>query len=187
MKPMPDTPPSSGAVIAALAVVALVVVLIIRWIRRAVPRPDPWGEEIERAVQEEDAVPLCPHCLAPQESDTWFCPACGSSIGPYNNVNPYLYAFSLGDLFRNGTTGWAAARPLVILGFLLLSFWACLAYALPSLQAIISDPVLVIYWGPGLLVLAYWGLFWRLFFHHQRDEPPERGQPAPPASAPPPA
>ncbi len=187
MKPMPDTPPSSGAVIAALAVVALVVVLIIRWIRRAAPRPDPWGEEIERAVQEEDAVPLCPHCLAPQESDTWFCPACGSSIGPYNNVNPYLYAFSLGDLFRNGTTGWAAARPLVILGFLLLSFWACLAYALPSLQAIISDPVLVIYWGPGLLVLAYWGLFWRLFFHHQRDEPPERGQPAPPASAPPPA
>jgi len=155
---MPDDAPRPEVMIAVIAVLVFAVVRLVRWIQQAAPRPDPWDKEIEEAVQAEDAVPLCPHCLAPQAPETWFCAECGSSVGLYNNVNPYLYAFSVGDLFRNGTTGWVCPRPLVIIGFLLLSFWAYIVFGLINFTDI---PTLIV-------MLVYWGVFWRLFMRNLR-------------------
>jgi hypothetical protein len=92
---------SSEATLALTVVVVLGGVGFARWFWRPASSPDPWGREVEDALEREEALPLCPHCLAPQERETWFCAECGSSIGKYNNVDPYLYVFSLGDFFRN--------------------------------------------------------------------------------------
>ena len=107
--------------IALAAVLVFAVAWAVRWIRGAIPAPDPWSEEVEQAVQAKDAVPLCPHCLAPQSPETWFCAECGCSIGPYNNLNPYLYLFSVGDLFRTGVSRRVRRTPFVVVGFLVLS------------------------------------------------------------------
>lgn len=155
---MPDETPRPEVMFAVVAVLTFTVIRLVRWIRQAAPQPDPWDKEVEDAVQAEDAVPLCPHCLAPQEPETWFCAECGCSVGRYNNVNPYLFAFSLGDLFRNGTAGRICPRPLVITGFLLLSLWAYLVFWRIYFTAI-----------PTLLVaLTYWGVFWFLFLRNPR-------------------
>jgi len=159
---MPDEAPRPEVIIAVVAVLVFAVVRLVQGIQRAVPRPDPWDKEIEEAIQADDAVPLCPHCLAPQESETWFCAECGCSVGRYNNVNPYLYAFSLGDLFRNGTTGRVRPRPLVIIGFIMLSFWVCVGV---SVQ-VTAIPIF-------LAVLAYWVVFWFRFFRNL--PPPQAG------------
>ena len=141
--------------IAVAAVLGCVVLLVVRWIREVVPPPNPWDEEVERAVQAEDAVPLCPHCLAPQEPETWFCAGCGCSVGPYNNLNPYLYLFSVGDLFRTGVSGPVRRSPFVVVGFLVLSL------------------------AEYMIVAPY---YWFLFFRNlrrQRAGSDEAGPPAP--------
>ena len=126
---MPDDLPSPEAVFAIVVLVALGAFQLIRWLRKAASSPDPWSQEVEEALQKEDALPLCPHCLAPQEQETWFCGECGNSIGPYNNLNPYLYIFSLGDLFRRGVTEHVRRSPLVVVGFLLLSLSEYIIFA----------------------------------------------------------
>ncbi len=44
------------------------------WFQETKLAPEPWGTELEHAVHGPEAVPVCPHCLAPQEHDGWFCP-----------------------------------------------------------------------------------------------------------------
>ncbi len=46
---------------------------LVIWIKQAVPRPDPWGPEVEHALEELDPAPVCPHCLIPQEHNGWLC------------------------------------------------------------------------------------------------------------------
>src|SRR5258708_33321196 len=65
---------------------------------------DPWANEIEEEVNREEAVPLCHRCLAPQTHNGWFCPECGTTVGPYCNYLPYIYIFSQGELLRIGVT-----------------------------------------------------------------------------------
>jgi len=153
---MPDEAPRPEVMFAVVVVLAFAVVRLVRWIQQAAPQPDPWDKEIEEAVQAEDAVSLCPHCLAPQESETWFCAECGCSIGPYNNLNPYLYLFSVGDLFRAGVSGRVRRSPLVVAGFVVFSL---LEYTL---------------FAP---------FYWFLFFRNLRRQRAESGETNPPVPA----
>jgi hypothetical protein len=113
--------------IAMLAVLALAVAAVyglVRWIMQAKPKPDPWGPEVEAAIQGPDARPVCHHCFTPQEDPNWFCPECGAAIGPYNNLMPYVNIFSEGEVLRTGVTGhWRTSR-LMVLGYLLFSVGA---------------------------------------------------------------
>jgi hypothetical protein len=94
---------------------------LIVWVREAPQKPDPWDAEIERQLEEPEAVEICHHCFSPQPPTAWFCEQCGSAVGPYNNLMPYLNAFSEGEVLRNGATDRLRTKPLVIAGYLLIS------------------------------------------------------------------
>jgi len=105
--------------------------LIIRWIKRTKVHPDnPWGSEIEAAVQKPDAILLCHRCFTPQENHLWFCPKCGASTGPYNNYMPYVYIFPQGEVLRMGATMRLRQSALIIVGYMLLSL-SCYAIFAP--------------------------------------------------------
>ena len=69
---------------------------------RSPDTPDPWTAELDAAVHAPDAIPVCLHCTTPCDLPVWFCPVCGAAVGPYNNVMPYLYIFSIGEALRSG-------------------------------------------------------------------------------------
>lgn len=62
----------------------------------------PWPDEIQQAVHDRGAIRVCHRCLTPQEHLGWFCQKCGAATGPYNNVMPFVYIFSTGEVFRTG-------------------------------------------------------------------------------------
>jgi hypothetical protein len=94
--------------------------LVIQWIRNAACRPEPWGAKWEKTIEEGEAPPVCAHCSAPYAETDWFCPTCGCSVGDYNNCNPYLYLFSLGEGLRRGTSEAIPVNWLTVGGYLLL-------------------------------------------------------------------
>jgi hypothetical protein len=54
--------------ILALAIVGLIMGAVygfFRWVFACPRTPDPWGADVEQAVEREEAVPVCPHCLTP--------------------------------------------------------------------------------------------------------------------------
>ena len=93
----------------------------IVWIRDAPVTPDPWDAEVEQKLSEPDAQEVCPHCSTPQPPNAWFCAHCGSAVGPYNNLMPYVQVFSEGEVFRNGTSGRFRNRPLILIGYFLIT------------------------------------------------------------------
>jgi hypothetical protein len=93
----------------------------IVWVREAPATPDPWDAETEQKLSEPEAVEICPHCLTEQSPTAWFCRGCGRAVGPYNNLMPYVQIFSEGEVFRNGTSGQFRKRPLILIGFFLLT------------------------------------------------------------------
>ena len=84
-----------------------------KWLSAAPRTTDPWGPEVEEAVQRDEAVALCPHCLTLQAHNGWFCPGCGSVSGQYGNYLPSVYIFSIGEAVRAGVEH----RSRVRLGF----------------------------------------------------------------------
>jgi len=94
----------------------------ILWIREAPLKADPWDAEVERKLEEPEAVEVCHHCLTRQPSNAWFCEHCGSAVGPYNNLMPYLNVFSEGEVLRNSTTGRLRNRPFILIGNFLVIF-----------------------------------------------------------------
>lgn len=79
--------------------------LFFRWFNQpAKLSPDPWGPEIEQLLHDPQTQPLCQHCFTPQSGQGWFCPVCGSSVGPYNNYMPFVYVFAQGEVMRAGVT-----------------------------------------------------------------------------------
>ena len=118
--------------IAGLAVAGLIIAGLWRlavWVRNAPVRPDPWSAEIESSLQQPEATPICHRCLTPHSNEAWFCEHCGSAVGSYNNLMPYVYVFSQGEVFRNGTTDKLRRSPLIIAGYLLISLHAYLVFA----------------------------------------------------------
>ncbi len=100
---------------------AFVFYRLYLWVREAQPRPDPWEPEIEASLQQGDTVPVCLKCSAPQPPGQWFCEHCGTAVGPYNNLMPYVNAFSQGEVLRNGVTARVRPSPLILAGYLCLS------------------------------------------------------------------
>ncbi|HMC26872.1 MAG TPA: hypothetical protein VKM56_03650 [Verrucomicrobiae bacterium] len=100
----------------------LVAIRVWTWFRAGTARPDPWDSDVAYAIEEESAEPLCYHCLAPQKQIRWFCPECGTAVGPYNNYDPYLGVFSEGQLLRTGVLDQLPRRALIIIGYVILPF-----------------------------------------------------------------
>jgi hypothetical protein len=101
---------------------------VVYWIQGVSVTPDPWGPELDLAIQNDELPPSCVHCSATYSETDHFCPGCGAAVGDYNNCNPYLYVFSLGEVLRLGTSGRFRVNWLTVGGFLLLSTeYACFA------------------------------------------------------------
>jgi hypothetical protein len=104
-----------------LGIFGLAIYRVVLWLMEAKPTADPWGEEINKALNEDGVVPLCHHCFTPQEHNGWFCPECGATVGPYCNYMPFVYIFAEGEVLRAGVTERFRPRPLIVIGYLLFS------------------------------------------------------------------
>ncbi len=144
-------------VLVLLGVFAAALYIFIRWIVDAPRTPDPWGDETEQALNNEESLPVCDHCLTPQSHNGWFCPHCGATVGPYINYMPFIYVFSQGEVLRAGVTERLRRSPLIIMGFLVFSFGM---FAMASIFV--------------LLVPVYWYL---LFKNLWREDPPSQAAP----------
>jgi hypothetical protein len=94
---------------------------LIVWVREAPQKPDPWDAGIDRQLEASEAVEICHRCFAGQPPNAWFCEHCGSAVGPYNNLMPYLNVFSEGEVLRNGSADRLRTNPFVIAGYVLFS------------------------------------------------------------------
>jgi hypothetical protein len=124
---------SNEHVVTALVVLGILGVSLYRlvlWIMQAPRTDDPWGKETDEAVNQEEAVPVCHHCLTPQKHNGWFCPECGATVGPYCNYMPYIYIFSQGEVLRAGVTERIRRSRLITIGFVLFSL-GMFAFAAP--------------------------------------------------------
>jgi hypothetical protein len=85
---------------------------------------DPWSEEDEKEINSPDARALCHRCFLrlEYEESRWFCANCGTAIGPYNNILPYVRIFSIGEIFRSGVGKDAPFTVLTVIGYLLFAF-----------------------------------------------------------------
>ena len=118
------------AIVAGLAsLVWLLAWCCVVWVRKSPLKPDPWDEATETAVQSDEAVPVCHHCLTPVGAGQWFCVHCGNSVGPYNNWMPYVHIFSEGEVFRNGVLDKVRRTPLTVAGYILASLTNYLIFA----------------------------------------------------------
>ena len=102
---------------------------LIAWVREAPPKSDPWDAEVEHQLEEPEAAEVCHHCLTQQPPNAWFCEHCGSAVGPYNNMMPYLNVFSEGEVLRNGAADRLRKNPLIIAGYLLFSLSVYVVFA----------------------------------------------------------
>lgn len=116
------SPELTVGIIAAVGITCFLVVRgIIFWIRQAPQTPNPWDANVEESLHQPEAVPVCHKCFSPQGPFDWFCPSCGAAAGPYNNLMPYVYVFSEGEVLRNGTTEHIPVNTLTVVGYLLYS------------------------------------------------------------------
>jgi len=117
----PATPEETVGALAILGLIGLAICAFCRWLLACPRTPDPWGADVEQAVEGEGAVPVCPHCLTPQEHNGWFCPECGCTTGQYSNYLPYVYIFSIGDAVRAGVQQRGRWTPLLVVGYVLIA------------------------------------------------------------------
>jgi len=118
---------------------------LLGWVRAAPLHPDPWDAATERAVEQAAAPEVCHHCAMPLPAGNWFCEHCGRAVGPYNNLMPYVNAFSEGEVYRCGVSERVRRSPMLIVGYLLI-----------SLSYLIFAPV-------------YWFLLFKNIFRHPRE------------------
>jgi len=123
--------------------------------------PDPWGPEVTEALESAEATPICPHCQTPHSSNRWFCSECGRAIGDYTNLLAPFYAYSIGDVLRDGITNgssvsWPRRVATIVIGAFAYLIFAplFLRHALCGLWTIIGDFVLVIVWPIGFVLFV---------------------------------
>lgn len=106
---LPNSPEETIGALAILGLLGAAIYIFCRWLLACPRTPDPWGAEVEQAVEEEHAVPVCPHSLTPQEHNGWFCPECGSASAAIWQLS----TCSLHVFDRRGSQSWrSAARPV---------------------------------------------------------------------------
>ena len=108
-------------VLALVFLAAVGVYALVRWFVSGPYSADPWGEEVEKGLESDEALPICHRCLRPHSPVVDFCPNCGATVGQYTNWLPYPYIFSLGDTLRLGTSGAFHRTFLTDFGFMLLA------------------------------------------------------------------
>lgn len=118
-----DRNASQGIGLLIFAVTGLALYSIFQRVKRASPTANPWDAETDKHLQEADALPICHHCLTPQEPrhNHWFCPNCGAAVGEYNNYLPFVRVFSEGEVLRTGTAGLMKSNFLIVAGYFLCS------------------------------------------------------------------
>lgn len=127
----PDTPEKIVGTLAICGLIAAAIYGFCQWVLASPRNPDPWGDDIEREVEEGETVPLCPHCLAPQAHNGWFCPECGSTAaGQYGHYLPGVYIFSFGEVLRAGVEWPGRWTLLVATGSALAAFYPLSGLAL---------------------------------------------------------
>ncbi len=124
------SPEETVAALVLLGLGGVGIYRFIRWIMDAPLTRDPWGEDTEEALNSEMALPLCHHCLTPQDHNGWFCPECGATVGPYCNYLPYVYIFAQGEVLRAGVKERLRHTPLITIGYILFSV-GMFAFAAP--------------------------------------------------------
>ena len=125
----PAEPEMIVGILAILAICGMALYGLLAWVRRAPRSPDPWDEEIERNLREGNVVATCHKCSTPQPPGQWFCEHCGTAVGDYNNLMPYVYVFSEGEVFRGGVTERFRLNMLTLLGYVFVSFTRYLVFA----------------------------------------------------------
>ncbi len=106
----------------ALAIVGSIAFWrLLCWVRSSPVHPDPWGEATEQAMEQPDTQEVCHHCSTPLPPGSWFCEHCGRAVGPYNNLMPWVNAFSEGEVFRSGVEEHVRRSPWLLTGYLLIS------------------------------------------------------------------
>jgi hypothetical protein len=114
--------------IGEIALIGLGVALFWRflgWIRDTPVKPDPWDAETEQKLSSPETPAACHRCSTPLKPYAWFCPHCNTAVGPYNNLMPYVQIFSEGEVMRNASSHHFRNRPLVIIGYTLLTLALC--------------------------------------------------------------
>ena len=140
------TPGEWAVGMAALAVLAgFAFWRLLVWIRNSPVHPDPWDDTAAQAMEQPEASEVCHHCSTPLSPGGWFCNYCGRAVGPYNNLMPWVNAFSEGEVYRSGVLEHVRRSPFLISGYLLI-----------SLSYLIFAPV-------------YWALLFKNIFHHSPE------------------
>ena len=97
---------------------------------QSLDKPLPWSAERDAAVHAPDAITVCHRCMRPCAHARWFCPDCGTSIGPYNNILPFIRIFSIGEVLRSGVAPTARYTALTVPGYILVGLqWGGLIFA----------------------------------------------------------
>lgn len=86
-------------------------------LERTPPLVYPWSDELNEEVHGKTSASLCHRCFTPKEHPT----ECGAAAGPYDNVMPVIYIFSIGEVFRNGVARKKKPAAFVTAGYLILS------------------------------------------------------------------
>lgn len=116
----------------ALALVALGTIAVIRlilWVRRLPVSADPWDQKTAETLTAAETSGVCHKCSQPHSDNQPFCEHCGAAVGDYNNVLPYVYIFSQGEVLRTGATGTFRVNAMTIGGYLIYSLSCYLIFA----------------------------------------------------------
>lgn len=128
------------------ALASIAVWRCIVWVRDAPVPEEPWGQEIDRQLQDDTAQPVCPRCLEPfADTDSW-CPHCHITLNPWVNLDPYLFMFSVGELLRNGVSERFRIRPLIVIGYFIVPFAIGVGYFISPTVSRFSLVVVLLYW-----------------------------------------
>jgi hypothetical protein len=106
--------------VARLAILALCCAggwFLFRQLGKRASTPDPWDAQVAAEIEDDNATPLCHHCLTPHSPAVDFCHKCGAGVGQYTNLLPFPYLFSLGHTLRIGTCENFKRTPLTMAGF----------------------------------------------------------------------
>ncbi len=90
---------------------------------------NPWPDDLDAAVRAHDAIPVCHRCSTPCELPIWFCTCCGTSVGPYNNILPFILIFSIGEVLRSGVQPTARFTMLTVPGYIIVAMHSGLILA----------------------------------------------------------